>query len=53
MKIFATGGYLTFWDCLANSIKSNRFTCFTPGLTHLLKAVTYVTWHIKGVRKLS
>ena len=44
MKIFDTGGCLTFWDCLANAVKSHRFASLTPGSEHLFKYVTYVTW---------
>ena len=45
MKIFDTGGYLTFWNCLAYAIKNHRFASLTSGSEYLLKYVTYVTWH--------
>ena len=45
--IFATGGYLTFWDCLANIIKNNRCASLIPGSARLLKVVIYVTLHNK------
>ena len=44
---------LHFWGCLANVIKNHRFSSLAPGSEHLLKYVTYVTWHNKWVRKLS
>ena len=52
MKIFAISEYLTFLDCLAY-IQNNRVDSLTPGSEHLLKAVTYVTWHNKEKGKLS
>ena len=45
MKIFDAHGYLTFWHCLANAIKNHTFASLTSGSEHLLKYVTYVTWH--------
>ena len=36
---------LHFWDCLANAIKNHTFASLTSGSEHLLKYVTYVTWH--------
>ena len=42
MKIFDARGYLTF---LANAIKNHTFASLTSGSEHLLKYVTYVTWH--------
>ena len=45
------GKYLTlmdilhFWHCLANAIKNHTFASLTSGSEHLLKYVTYVTWH--------
>ena len=45
MKIFDTGGYLTFLDCHANAIKNLRFASLTLGSEYLSKHVTYVTWH--------
>ena len=45
MKIFDTGGYLTFCDCLANAIKNLIFASLTSGSEHLLKYVMYVTCH--------
>ena len=52
MKIFDTGGYLTFLGH-ANAIENNRFASLTSGSEYLLKYVTYVTWHNKWARKLS
>ena len=43
MKIFDTGRYLTFWDCVAYMIKNHRFASLTSGSEHLLKDVIYVT----------
>ena len=45
MKIFDTGGYLTFWDCLVNAIKNHRFASLTSGTEHLLKYVSYEPVH--------
>ena len=42
MKIFDARGYLTF---LANAITNHTFASLTSGSEHLLKYVTYVTWH--------
>ena len=55
MKIFDTGGYLTFLDLLAYTfiIKNHRFSSLTSGSEHLLQDVTYVIWHNKLARKLS
>ena len=39
MKIFDTGGYLRFWDCLANAMKNLRFASLTSGSECLLKYV--------------
>ena len=36
---------LHFWHCLANAIKNHTFASLTSGSEHLLKYVTYVTWH--------
>ena len=47
MKIFDTGGYLTFLNSLAIIIKNHRFASLTPGSENLLKEVTYVTCHNK------
>ena len=45
MKIFDSRGHLTFWHCLANAIKNHTFASLTSGSEHLLKYVTYITWH--------
>ena len=44
---------LHFWHCLAYAIKNHTFACLTSGSEHLLKYVTYVTWHNERARKLS
>ena len=44
MKIFDARGYLTFL-ALSNAIKNHTFASLTLGSEHLLKYVTYVTWH--------
>ena len=49
MKIFDARGYLTFCHCLANAIKNHTFASLTSGSEHLLKYVTYVTWHMNGL----
>ena len=36
---------LHFWHCLANATKNHTFASLTLGSEHLLKYVTYVTWH--------
>ena len=36
---------LYFWDCLANAVENCRFANLISGSNHLLKYVTYVTWH--------
>ena len=36
---------LHFWHCHANAIKNHTFASLTSGPEHLLKYVTYVTWH--------
>ena len=43
MKIYDNGGYLAFWDCLANVMKIHHFASLAPRLEHLSKYVTYVT----------
>ena len=45
MKLFDARGYLTFCHCLANAIKNHIFASLKSGSEHLLKYVTYVTWH--------
>ena len=45
MKIFDARGYLTFLALPANEIKNHTFASLTSGSEHLLKFVTYVTWH--------
>ena len=48
MKIFTAGGYLTFWDFDSNIYKKNHISAgLIPRSEHLLKDVTYVTWHNK------
>ena len=36
---------LYFWDGLANAIENCRFANLISGSNHLLKYVTYDTWH--------
>ena len=36
---------LHFWHCLVNAMKNHAFASLTSGSEHLLKYVTYVTWH--------
>ena len=38
---------LYFWDCLVNAVENHRFASLISGSDHLLKYVTYVTWHNK------
>ena len=45
MKIFDARGYLTFLALSCNAIKNHTFANLTSGSEHLLKYVTYVTWH--------
>ena len=47
LKIFDARGYLTFLalSCLCN--KESYIASLTSGSEHLLKYVTYVTWHIE------
>ena len=49
MKIFDTGGYLTFlvsfYYCYYNI--DHRFASLTSGIEHVLNDVTYVTRHNK------
>ena len=45
MKIFDARDILHFWHCLANAIKNHTFANLTSGSEHLLKYITYVTWH--------
>ena len=44
MKIFDARRYLTFL-ALANALENHTFARLTSGSEHLLKYVTYVTWH--------
>ena len=34
-----------FWVCLADAVENNRFASLILGSDHLLKYITYVTWH--------
>ena len=34
MKIFDTGGYLIFCDCLANAVENHRFASLISGSDH-------------------
>ena len=43
MKIFDTGGYFIFLDCLGNAAENHRFASLISGSDHLLKYETYVT----------
>ena len=45
MKYLTLVDILLFWHCLANAIKNHTFASLTSGSEHLLKYVTYVTWH--------
>ena len=45
MKILTLVYILHFLHCLANAIKNHTFASLTSGSEHLLKYVTYVTWH--------
>ena len=47
VKLFATGGYLTFWDCFVLIIKKHRSSSLTPRSEHLFKDITYV--HIYNI----
>ena len=42
MKLFASGGYLTFWDCFVHKIKKHRSSSLIPKSEHLLKDITCV-----------
>ena len=45
MKLLTLVDILHFWHCLAYAIKNCTFASLTSGSEHLLKYVTYVTWH--------
>ena len=47
MKVIDTGGYLKFLNCLAIALENHRFASLISVSDHLLKYVTYVTWHDK------